>query len=150
VAFHVKIPGFEYFPFLKKFVLMGQYQWTTPETEGKEIIVTRLYLDGDIVSWFLEDEQQTEKDASPEMLFYHFAKIERDLSSINNISTQLTIVVTILTSVIAFVLNPSGWLENMLIISGIGIIGFVIRKLTGRLLMKIIGVFAGIFFKKNI
>jgi len=84
------------------------------------------------------------------MLFYHFAKIERDLSSINNISTQLTIVVTILTSVIAFVLNPSGWLENMLIISGIGIIGFVIRKLTGRLLMKIIGVFAGIFFKKNI
>ena len=141
--------GFEYFPFLKQLLSKGQCQWTTPEKAGEEVFLTRLYLDGDILCWFFEGEQPNNLDVPPELLKSHTQKIDRDLKSINKLSKQLSLVVAFLITTITFILNPSGWLENIIAFSGLGIAGYLSRNLTRKVLFKIIGAIAGLLMKKN-
>ena|GEM_PF-1944109 len=141
--------GFDYFPFLKQLLSKGQCQWTTPEKVGEEIFVTRLYLDGDILCWFLEGEHPGKLEIPPELLQRHINKIDRDLKSVNKLSKQLSLSVAFLISTITIVMNPAGWLENFFIISGVGIVGFLSRNLTRKVLFKIIGAIAGLIMKKK-
>jgi len=141
--------GFEYFPFLKELLSKGQCQWTTPEKAGEEIFVTRLYLDGDMLCWFLEGEHPGKLEIPPELLQSHINKIDHDLKSINKLSKQLSLSVAFLISTIAIVINPTAWLENLIIISGVGIVGFLSRNLTRKVLFKIIGAIAGVLMKKK-
>jgi len=149
VALKDNILGFDYFPFLKQLLSKGQCQWTTPEKVGEEIFVTRLYLDGDMLCWFLEGEHPGKLVVPPELLQRHVNKIDRDLKSVNKLSKQLSLVVAFLITTITFVLNPEAWLENLIVISGLGIIGFLSRNLTRKVLFKIIGAIAGILMKKK-
>ena len=75
MALKDNILGFDYFPFLKQLISKGQCQWTTPEKVGEEIFVTRLYLDGDMLCWFLEGEHPGKLKITPELLQTHLNKI---------------------------------------------------------------------------
>jgi len=149
VALKDKLPGFDYFPFLKELLSKGQFQWASPEIVGQEIFVTRLYLDGDMLCWFLEGEHPGKLEVPPELLQSHIHKIDRDLKSINKLSKQLGLAVAFLITTITFVLNPSGWFENLIVISGLGIVGFLSRNFTRKILFKIIGAIAGVLMKKK-
>jgi len=149
VALKDNITSFEYFPFLKELLSKGQFQWASPEEVGQEIFVTRLYLDGDMLCWFLEGEHPGKLEVPPELLQSHIQKINRDLNSVNKLSKQLGLAVAFLISTLTFVLNPTGWIENTIVLSGLGIVGFLSRNFTRKILFKIIGAVAGMLMKKK-
>lgn len=144
-----KISKFAYFPFLKQLISKGKFQWKTPSNSGKEVFVTTLYLDGDMLCWFIEDEYNKLPDNSPEIFDSHIQKINHDLSSISTLSNQLSLGVGILVAALTFIFNPSAWLENILILGSVSIIGFLGRNIIRKILFKIVGIIAGRFFKQT-
>lgn len=127
----------------------GEYQWTTPPEKGQEIFVTRLYLDGDMLCWFLNDESKKSYSISPDILDSHLRKIDNDLKSVSLLSKHLSLLAGLLITLLTFAMNPAGWVENLIILGGIGVAGYIGRKFTAKMAFKILGVIAGKFFNKN-
>lgn len=150
MALFDKISGFGYFPFLNHLLQKGEYQWRTPLEKGKEVFVTTLYLDGDMLCWFLSDETEKSFTVEPEILDDHLRKIDKDLNSIHVLSNHLSMLTGFLIAMLTFILNPSGWFENFIILAGIAIIGFIGRKFTAKMAFKILGTIAGKFVGKSL
>jgi hypothetical protein len=114
-------------------------KWITPEKPGEEKLVTTLYIDGDLLCWILDDESGKPIDIAPEILQEHFRKMDDDMGSLDALATQIGMATAFIVAILTFAFNPSGWLENMLIISGVAIVGWLTRKLTKPFVFKAIG-----------
>ncbi len=143
-----KILNFNYFPFLKQLITKGVVRWVTPETKGKEKLVTTLYLDGDMLCWLLEDESGKPFDIPNEVKQSHLQKIESDLRTVDILSNHISLAVAFFITILTFALNPQGWLENLIIISGITIVGFFTRKYIKLFLFKWVGKLLRVVIRK--
>lgn len=134
---------------MKKLVTTGEFLWETPETGGAEKLMTKLYIDGDVMNWYPEDENGVLPDFSDDVLAEHHRKIDRDMASMRVMTAHLGMGVAFLTWLITWLLNPQHFLEQTVIISAISIVGFFAKKITVPLIFKIIGIVVRAFMQKR-
>lgn len=149
MASNVNIARFRYFPFLRKLVTTGEYSWQTPEIEGDEKLVTRFYIDGDILFWHPVDENDEPLDISPEVIAEHSRKINQDLASINILAGHIGLATAFLTAILTWVINHQYWLEQTAVITVLGIVGYIFKNITIKGIFKVVGAVAGIFLRKK-
>lgn len=145
MASNGNISPFRYFPFLGKLTTTGQYTWETPEQNGHIKLVTRLYIDGDIINFYPEDEDGLLPEFSRELINEHTIKIEQDLASVNVMAGHLGMTAAFLTAILSWIVNPANWLEQTIVVTAIGIAGYLARKVTLPVIFKIIGAVVHVF-----
>lgn len=143
------ISSFAYFPFLKQLLTQGKVKWITPEKPGEEKLVTTLYIDGDLLCWILDDASGKPIDIAPEIIQEHFRKMARDMGSLNALATQIGMATAFIVAILTFAFNPSDWLENLLIISGISFVGWLTRRFTKPFVFKAAGKIFGVLLKRK-
>ena len=136
-----------YFPFLRKLLTTGQYQWETPETATDEKIVSTLYLDGDMLCHYPEDERGLPLDLPRDTLDAHLHKINHDMESLFALVNHFIAVLATLITLLAFALRPSAWLENLVGVSAITLIMCIFRRWLRPLIIKITGRIMGRLFQ---
>ena len=144
-----KIAQFRYFPFLGKLTTTGQYTWETPEQNGTAKLITRLYIDGDMINFYPEDEDGFIPDFSIELINEHTTKINRDLASVNVMAGHLGMAAAFLTAILSWAINPANWLEQTIIVSAIAIAGYFAKKITIPVIFKMIGGIVNTFAGKR-
>lgn len=149
MASNGNIAQFRYFPFLKKLVTTGEFLWETPDTPGAGKLVTRLYIDGDVMNWYPEYENGVLLDFSNEVLAEHHRKIDRDMASMRVMTVHLGMGVALITWLITWLLNPQHLLEQTIIISVLSVVGFLARKITVPLIFKLVGTVVRAFMQKR-
>ncbi len=136
-------------PFLRELVSTGQFSWQTPDIEGDEKLVTRFYIDGDILFWHPVDEDDEPMDISPEVMEEHSRKINQDLASINVMAGHIGMATAFLTALLTWIFNPEYWLEQIAVITVLGIVGYIFKNITIKGIFKVLGAVAGLFLRKK-
>ncbi len=136
-----------YFPFLRKLLTTGRYRWETPETATDEKIVSTLYLDGDMLCYYPEDEGGLPLDLPHEILDAHLHKINRDMQSLFALVDHFIAGLSVLIVVLAIALHPTAWLESVVGGSAIALIMCIFRKWLRPLVIKITGRILGRLFQ---
>ncbi len=144
-----KIDQFRYFPFLNKLVTTGQVTWETPENTAADKLITRLYIDGDMMYWHPVDEHDLPLDVSEEVRLEHARKINRDLASVNVLAGHLGVALAFFTALLGWLFNPEYLLEQTLVITAISVIGYFTRRITFPMIFKIIGAVVNVVSKKR-
>ena len=149
MASNGNISPFRYFPFLGELASTGQFTWETPEQHGREKLITRLYIDGDIINFYPQDEEGFLPEFSPELINEHTTKINRDLASVNVMAGHLGMAAAFLTAILSWAINPANWPEQTIIVSAIALVGYLAKKITIPVIFKIIGGVVNVFAGKR-
>lgn len=149
MASNDNINKFRYFPFLKKLVTTGQVSWETPENGTETRLITRLYIDGDMIYWHPANEDDMPLEIAEELRMEHAKKINRDLASINTLAGHLGLAVAFLTVLLGWLFNPEHFLEQTIVVAVLSAVGYLTRKVTFPAIFKIVGAIVSVFAGKR-
>lgn len=144
-----KIDQFRYFPFLNKLVTTGQVTWETPENMAADKLITRLYIDGDMMYWHPVDEDDLPLDVAEEVRLEHARKINRDLASVNVLAGHLGLAMAFVTALLGWLFNPQHFLEQTIVITALSIVGYFTKRFTFPMIFKIVGTIVKVFAGKR-
>lgn len=138
----------KWYPFLSRLLKEGKYQWKTPDEMGVDpLIVSTIYLDGDLHCNIIESQDDLSEKLTPQTADVHIGKMSADMASLQKFASKFAAFFGALVLSGVWMINYEEYIKSLIVTAVFVPAVLLLKKKAVNLVISLIFSFLKVRFR---